>query len=116
VHLSADNRYKLYVNSVLVSCGPARGDLYYWNYETVDLAPYLNAAVVERSFDFNGRTITGTPQIRPRWKRALGEAEASIGDMLGKAYVARHYPPAAKARMEEGAHVGKIVLRAPAAS
>ena len=66
-----------------------------------DLAPYLNAAVVERSFDFNGRTITGTPQIRPRWKRALGEAEASIGDMLGKAYVARHYPPAAKARMDQ---------------
>ena len=66
-----------------------------------DLAPYLNAAVVERAFDFNGRTITGTPQIRPRWKRALGEAEASIGDMLGKAYVARHYPPAAKARMDQ---------------
>ena len=66
-----------------------------------DLAPYLNAAVVERAFDFNGRTITGTPQIRPRWKRALGEAEASIGDMLGKAYIARHYPPAAKARMDQ---------------
>jgi putative endopeptidase len=66
-----------------------------------DLAPYLNSAVVESAFDFNGRTITGTPQIRPRWKRALGEAEASIGDMLGKAYVARHYPPAAKARMDQ---------------
>lgn len=41
VHVSADNRYKLYVNEVLVSMGPARGDGYYWNYETVDLAPYL---------------------------------------------------------------------------
>lgn len=41
VHVSADNRYKLYVNGVLVSTGPARGDLYNWNYETVDLAPYL---------------------------------------------------------------------------
>ncbi|MBK0380597.1 alpha-L-rhamnosidase-related protein [Mucilaginibacter segetis] len=43
VHVSADNRYKLYVNGALVSLGPARGDTYYWNYETVDLAPYLTA-------------------------------------------------------------------------
>ncbi|WPU94918.1 alpha-L-rhamnosidase C-terminal domain-containing protein [Mucilaginibacter sabulilitoris] len=43
VHVSADNRYKLYVNQTLVSLGPARGDTYYWNYETVDLASYLKA-------------------------------------------------------------------------
>jgi hypothetical protein len=42
VHVSADNRYKLYVNQKLVSLGPARSDTYYWNYETVDLAPYLS--------------------------------------------------------------------------
>ena len=43
VHVSADNRYKLYVNGRLVSLGPARGDTYYWNYETVDLASWLVA-------------------------------------------------------------------------
>jgi len=43
VHVSADNRYKLYINGTLVSLGPARGDTYYWNYETVDIAPYLSA-------------------------------------------------------------------------
>ena len=41
VHVSADNRYKLYVNGTLVSLGPARSDLYHWNYVTVDLAPHL---------------------------------------------------------------------------
>jgi len=41
IHVSADNRYKLYVNGAMVSFGPARGDIYSWNYETVDLAPYL---------------------------------------------------------------------------
>ena len=41
INVSADNRYKLYVNGVLVSAGPARGDTYYWNYEKIDLAPYL---------------------------------------------------------------------------
>lgn len=43
VHVSADNRYKLYINEQLVSLGPARCDVYNWNFETVDLAPYLKA-------------------------------------------------------------------------
>ena len=42
VHVTGDNRYKLYVNEQLVSMGPAKGDNQHWNYETVDLAPYLN--------------------------------------------------------------------------
>lgn len=41
VRVSADNRYKLYVNEILVSLGPAWGDIKHWNYESVDLAPYL---------------------------------------------------------------------------
>mgnify|MGYP003730612855 FL=1 len=41
IHVSADNRYKLFVNGKIVSMGPARGDTYFWNYETVDIAPYL---------------------------------------------------------------------------
>ncbi|MFB3904832.1 MAG: alpha-L-rhamnosidase C-terminal domain-containing protein [Acidobacteriota bacterium] len=43
VHVSADNRYELFVNGSLVSQGPARGDLYHWRFETVDLAPHLVA-------------------------------------------------------------------------
>ena len=43
VHVSADNRYKLYVNGQLASLGPARADLFHWNYETVDIAKYLRA-------------------------------------------------------------------------
>jgi alpha-L-rhamnosidase len=43
VHVSGDNRYQLFVNGQRVSWGPARGDLFHWRYETVDVAPYLNA-------------------------------------------------------------------------
>ncbi len=43
VHVSADNRYKLYVNGQYVTFGPARGDRLNWRYETLDLAPYLHA-------------------------------------------------------------------------
>ncbi|MBC8140059.1 MAG: alpha-L-rhamnosidase N-terminal domain-containing protein, partial [Armatimonadetes bacterium] len=42
VHVSADQRYHLFVNGVSVTFGPARGDLLHWNYETVDLAPFLS--------------------------------------------------------------------------
>lgn len=41
INLSADNRYRLYVNGTPVCWGPARGDLLHWNYETVDIAPLL---------------------------------------------------------------------------
>src|SRR5690606_32772830 len=41
VHVSADNRYKLYINEHLVSLGPASGDILNWNFETVNLSPYL---------------------------------------------------------------------------
>jgi hypothetical protein len=43
IHVSADNRYKLFVNGKQASQGPARGDLYFWNFETIDIASYLNA-------------------------------------------------------------------------
>jgi hypothetical protein len=43
VHASGDNRYQLFVNGRRVAWGPARGDLFHWRYETIDLAPYLDA-------------------------------------------------------------------------
>lgn len=45
VHVSADNRYRLFVNGVPVCAGPARGDLYNWFYESLDLAPYMIAGL-----------------------------------------------------------------------
>lgn len=43
IHVTADNRYRLFVNGQAVCNGPARGDLYNWYFETVDIAPYLQA-------------------------------------------------------------------------
>jgi len=64
-------------------------------------APYLPAAFVEENFDFYGRTLSGTTQLRDRWKRGVGLVERSMGEAIGKIYVDRHYPPAARARMDE---------------
>lgn len=62
-------------------------------------APYLNEALVSESFDFYGRTLTGTPQIRERWKRATDLVDALMGEAAGQLYVERHFPPEAKERM-----------------
>jgi predicted metalloendopeptidase len=63
-------------------------------------ARVLPAAFVEASFDFNSRTLRGTEVLRPRWKRAVQETDNSMGEAIGAAYVARHFPPEAKARMD----------------
>ncbi|OYN81093.1 M13 family metallopeptidase [Mycolicibacterium sphagni] len=63
-------------------------------------AAYLNDAVVAANFDFYGRTLSGTEQIRDRWKRAVSLVEGLMGDAVGRLYVERHFPPDAKARMD----------------
>ncbi|MGH8135249.1 MAG: M13 family metallopeptidase, partial [Steroidobacteraceae bacterium] len=64
-------------------------------------ARVLPAAFVEASFDFNSRTLRGTESLRPRWKRAVAETDGAMGEAIGAAYVARHFPPQAKQRMDQ---------------
>ena len=64
-------------------------------------ADYLNEAVVEEDFDFHGRTLSGTPQLRERWKRGVGVVQGALGEAVGRLYVERHFPPRAKERMVE---------------
>ncbi len=63
-------------------------------------SPYLSRAFVDENFAFHSRTLSGTPELKPRWKRALAELETATGDLLGKEYVRRHFPPQAKQRMD----------------
>ena len=64
-------------------------------------APYLTREIVETNFDFYGRTLGGTPELRERWKRGVALVEGSIGEAVGREYVARHFPPESKAMMDE---------------
>ncbi|OBK20394.1 M13 family metallopeptidase [Mycobacterium asiaticum] len=64
-------------------------------------APWLTDAMVAADFDFYGRRLTGTEQIRDRWKRAVALVETLMGDAVGKLYVQKHFPPGAKARIDE---------------
>ena len=63
-------------------------------------APYLSTEFVASNFAFYGRTLSGTPEIRDRWKRGVSLVEGVLGEAVGKIYVDRHFPPQAKASMD----------------
>ncbi len=65
------------------------------------LAAYLSSDFVEARFDFYERHLNGTEELRARWKRAVGFTEAAMGEAIGKIYVERHFPPAAKEAMDD---------------
>jgi putative endopeptidase len=64
-------------------------------------ASLLGDDLVDENFAFYGRTLSGTEQLRDRWKRGVGLVESLMGDAVGKLYVEQHFPPDAKARMDE---------------
>ncbi|MDR3419541.1 MAG: M13 family metallopeptidase [Nevskia sp.] len=66
-----------------------------------DFAPYLSKSYVDEHFAFYGTVLRGIPQNRPRWKRGVSLVESSIGEGLGKLYVARYFPPESKARADQ---------------
>jgi putative endopeptidase len=63
-------------------------------------SPYLSEDFVETNFDFYGKTLTGTPELRARWKRGVSLVEGSLGEAVGRIYVERHFPAAAKTAMD----------------
>ena len=63
-------------------------------------AAYLSSDFVNANFDFYGRTLTGTPELRARWKRGVSFVEGMMGEAVGRTYVDRHFPPAAKTAMD----------------
>ncbi|MGL5818668.1 MAG: M13 family metallopeptidase [Phycicoccus sp.] len=62
-------------------------------------APYLTSAFVDENFAFYGRTLSGVPENRERWKRGVELVEDSLGEAVGQLYVERHFPPHAKTAM-----------------
>ncbi|MDJ0339864.1 M13-type metalloendopeptidase [Cryobacterium sp. PH31-O1] len=63
-------------------------------------AAYLSGEFVEANFDFYGRTLSGTPQLRDRWKRGVSLVEGALGEAVGRIYVQRHFKPSAKESMD----------------
>ncbi len=61
----------------------------------------LPAAFDRESFAFYGTVLSGTPEQRERWKRAVGFTEGALTDEVGKLYVAKYFPPETKAAADQ---------------
>jgi putative endopeptidase len=66
-----------------------------------DAAPAMAKAFADTHFEFYGKTLTGTPQQRERWKRGVDQTTRALGEAVAKLYVARHFTPETKARADE---------------
>lgn len=64
-------------------------------------APYLDHSFVHESFLFNEKYMQGSVQMQPRWKRALQATDQYLGQIMGKLYVAKVFPPEAKQKAIE---------------
>lgn len=66
-----------------------------------DRAHILPTRFDQAQFEFYGKTLRGTPEQRPRWKRAIAATEGALGELVGASYVERYFPPENKAAMDE---------------
>jgi putative endopeptidase len=66
-----------------------------------DAAPLLSRRFVDTQWEFRAKFLNGAQEQRPRWKRAVSAAEGSMGEAIGRTYVAEHFPPESKAKMEQ---------------
>ena len=64
-------------------------------------APFLSDEFVEAHFAFYGTKLSGTPQLKERWKRGVAVVEGALGEAVGREYVSRHFPESHKATMRE---------------
>ena len=62
-------------------------------------AGYLSSALVDEQFDFYGRTLSGTQELRERWKRGVALVQGALGEAIGQLYVERHFPARSKEAM-----------------
>ena len=64
-------------------------------------AEHLSSPFVREHFELTERFLGGAQEMKPRWKYCVETTDELLGEALGRKYVERHFPPAAKARMEE---------------
>ncbi|MCA9801407.1 MAG: M13 family metallopeptidase [Cyanobacteria bacterium HKST-UBA02] len=86
----------------LIASEPLRDIKAYMRWHVVHgAASLLSSDFVNENFQFYSKELTGTRELEPRWKRAVSLTSGALGEAIGQVYVARYFPPEAKARMLE---------------
>jgi predicted metalloendopeptidase len=105
--LSGQERFQVYHPSAITGAAKllAHADVATWRdylafHKLNQYASLLPKAFADQRFEFNGKTLSGTPQQSARWKRALGATNAAMDEAVGKIYVSRYFPAENKARVQ----------------
>ena len=84
----------------LINTLPVSKHIAYLQYNLLDAAAsYLSDDFVTARFDFYGKVLSGRQENSPRWKRAVSAVEGMLGEAVGRMYVEKYFPLAAKERM-----------------
>jgi len=89
------------VNQMLVDVPLDDWKAYFKWHTITNAAPYLNDALDQENFNFFRGVLSGVTEQEPRWKRAVSTINGSLGEVIGKLYVAKHFKPEAKAEMNK---------------
>ncbi len=86
--------------STIISSNPVNDWKAYLTWNIINTyANYLSDSFVNQNFEFYGKTLSGTQEIQPRWKRVLNNTSSVLGEAIGQLYVEKHFPPESKQRM-----------------
>ncbi len=112
----AQPAYAKALSSMLATWSPAQIKTYL-RWHTIHAFAYaLPKAFVDANFDFYSKTLQGTTAQRARWKRCVSATDGALGEALGRAYVAKTFPPSAKAQALELVKYVKSTLRSDMAT
>lgn len=84
----------------IIETVPLEAQIAYLQWKAIDeAAGYLSDEIFAQNFDFYGMTLSGKKEQSPRWKRAVGSVDGSLGEAVGQMYVKKYFPAESKERM-----------------
>lgn len=89
------------INELLATIKPEEYKAYLeWDVIT-SASSYLSDEIAEANFDFFGKTLSGSKEMQPRWRRCTSQVERQMGEALGKMYAEKYFPQSSKDRMSK---------------
>lgn len=84
------------IGELAVATSPATIELYLKWHTITSCAPYLCSSLVQENFNFFEHILSGTQEIKPRWKRAMTFTEKALGEALGQIYCQQYFDEGSK--------------------
>ena len=110
-NVSVSQKESLVEAGKIIESEPLAAQIAYLQWKLIDeSASYLSDELGAQNFDFYGKTLSGKKEQKPRWKRAVGAVDGSLGEAVGQMYVKKYFPAEAKERMLKLVHNLQISL------